>query len=59
MPQKLDVKKAEKLEISEIESDETGFFFEMNLSKMVTDLVCGVRKFEEDEEQVWLNNWRD
>lgn len=50
MPQKLDVKKAEKLEISEIESDETGFFFEMNLSKMVTDLVCGVRKFKEDGE---------
>lgn len=49
-PQKLDAKKIEKLKISEIESDEAAFFFEMNSSKMATDLVCGVRKFKEDGE---------
>ena len=53
VPQKLDAKKAEELEIEEIESDEATFYYEMNKSKMATDLLsAGIRKFEEDGDKL-------
>lgn len=44
--QKLDAKKAHELDIEPIEINETTFRYEMNKSKMATDLLsAGIRKF--------------
>jgi transaldolase len=51
LPVKLSAEKANKLEIEEVQVDEAGFRYEMNKSKMATDLLsAGIRSFEQDGE---------
>lgn len=53
VPLKLDAKKAEELDIQEITINEGTFRYEMNKSKMATDLLsAGIRKFEEDGDKL-------
>lgn len=49
VPLKLEASKAEELDISEIKATEEEFRYEMNKSKMATDLLSqGIRSFEKD-----------
>lgn len=49
IPVKLSAEHAKKLDIEEVEIDEAGFRYEMNKSKMATDLLsAGIRSFEQD-----------
>ena len=44
---------AEKLDIEAVKIDEVTFRYEMNKSKMATDLLsAGIRKFEEDGDKL-------
>ena len=53
VPVKLDAKKAEEMDITEVFINEASFRYEMNKSKMATDLLsAGIRKFEEDGDKL-------
>lgn len=50
---KLDAKRAEEMDIQKITINEVSFRYEMNKSKMGTDLLsAGIRKFEEDGDKL-------
>lgn len=49
VPVKLSAEKAKLMDIEEIKVDEVLFRYEMNKSKMATDLLsAGIRSFEQD-----------